>query len=69
MKFVAFYKRNDPEEAWRFEDEPESVTLIGRTMGCGCCESNVPVSREGMAEHIASLEHELEKARKLQEDM
>lgn len=68
MKFTEFYSR-DTDNEWRFMDQPDDVTLIGRTLGCGCCSADVAVTREKMIAHIASLEEKLEKAKKLLEGM
>jgi len=65
VKFREFYQRDDPEESWRFEEEPKSVSLLGVTVGCGCCSETVPVSREGMRAHIESLQEKIRQAEAL----
>lgn len=42
-------------------------TLIGMTVGCGCCSENEAVTPELMDRHIESLETALEEAKKLRE--
>jgi hypothetical protein len=49
-------------------DEPsEGEVVIGRTMGCGCCSNDVPLTVLELDNHIADLQKALDVAHKMRE--
>ena len=56
MRYDHFYDRADPGAAYHFEDEPTTVKVKARTLGCGCCSREVEVSRANLESELESLE-------------
>ena len=52
-----------------WDDDCEGAKYIGQTVGCTCCATWKPVTSENIAEHIASLEKDLAKARAIQAEL
>lgn len=43
--------------------------FTGRTMGCGCCSSDVPIDVRRIDNHIAALKRRLEEAQSVRDEI
>jgi hypothetical protein len=53
------------EENYQFPNEGE--VIIGKSMGCGCCSHDVPLTVLELDNHISDLQKALEVAHKIRE--
>lgn len=64
MRYATIYERKggDPYD---FEDEPATVQVKARTMGCSCCSDTVTPTREDLEKELAATEAKATEIRRM----